>query len=582
LLDRPGRRLSAGTNAAIAAVAVVVVAITYWRLWYGVDFTDESFYVAVPYRLALGAKPFVDETSVTQQTTAILLYPFVRAYYAVTGMTGIVLFVRHLQFLLSLLVAFSVYRSLRLFLDRRLALPIALTAVVFVPFTIHSLSYDSVGSSLLTAGCFLGVRSLVDPWPRTSRLGSAVCLGLAAFAYPPLLIPVAACVAIRLALAPGRRLREALEHGTVALGLPALGLAGLAASVGLSTVVADYRHSSEFLGQAGGVGKLRLILHQTERTLPHWGLLLPAVLFLWLAWRYRRDAAVIALAALPLLVLPPRVTFFTTSLNFVAHLGWLAPALFVLVRGRPGAKLLFLVVWVPSFVAGATTAYSSANGAVNFGVGGFPAAIVATVFLVWAFEDAIRRADARVLALSPALLVLGLLVWSDTIPVYRDGNLSALSTRMQSGPYAGLATTPWKRTWIDGLQKDLERYESWCTILFFDDFPAGYLLTEAKPDTNGAWVATVAPQLQKPYQDALLRYYRGRGYPDVVVLMRRIPYTRHTGRSDYYPSSDPLLRAIRSPAYRLALWRKPYAIYRRASAPCVPPGPFAHGKPTRV
>ncbi len=567
-------------NGAIAAIAAVVVAITYWRIWYGVDFTDESFYVAVPYRFALGAKPFVDETSVTQQTTAILLYPFVRAYYAVAGLTGIVLFVRHLEFLLSLLVAGAVYRSLRLFLGRGVALTMALAAVVFVPFTIHSLSYDSVGSALLTAGCFLGVRPLVDPRARASRLGSATCLGLAAFAYPPLLIPVAVCVGIRVVLARGHRLREALEQGAVALVLPLLGLAGVAASAGFATVEGDYRHSSEFLGQAGGTGKLRLIYHQTERSFPHWWALLLAVAFLWLAWRYARGAAVLALAVLPLLVLPPRVTFFTTSLNFAAHLGWLAPALFVLVRRRPGAKLLFLAVWLPSFVAGATTAYSSANGAVNFGVGGFPAAIVATVFLVWAFEDAIRRVDLR--ALAPALVVLGLLVWSDTIPVYRDSNLSALSARVQSGPYAGLATTQWKRTWIDLLQHDLERYESTCTILFFDDFPAGYLLSEARPDTNGAWVATVAPQLQKPYQDELLRYYRGRGYPDVVVLMRRIPYTRHTGRSDYYPSSDPLLRAIRSPAYRLALWRRPYAIYRRASAPCAGAGPIAHGKPTRV
>ncbi|HEX3455338.1 MAG TPA: hypothetical protein VHS03_11980 [Gaiellaceae bacterium] len=584
MLDRPVRRLSAGTNGVIAAIAAAVVAITYWRIWYGVDFTDESFYVAVPYRFALGAKPFVDETSVTQQTTAILLYPFVRAYYAVTGMTGIVLFVRHLQFLLSLLVGGAVYRSLRLFLERRLALAVSLAAVVFVPFTIHSLSYDSVGSALLTAGCFLGVKPLVDSRARASRLGSALCLGLAAFAYPPLMIPVAVCVAVRIGLARGHRLREGLEHGVVALGLPVLGLVGLAASAGLSTVVADYRHSSEFLGQAGGVGKLRLIYHQTQRTLPHWWAVVPTVAMLWLAWRYRRGAAVVALAALPLLVLPPRVTFFTASLNFAAHLGWIAPALFVLVRARPGAKLLFLTVWVPSFVAGATTAYSSANGAVNFGVGGFPTAIVTTVYLIWAFEDAVGRIDRRAVALAPALTVLGLLFWSDTIPVYRDGSISALSARVQSGPYAGLATTPWKRAWIDRLQHDLERYEPTCTILFFDDFPAGYLLSEARPDTNGAWVATIAQQLEKPYQDELLRYYRSRSYPDVVVVMRRIPYTHHSGRTELYATRDPLLETIRPPAYRLALRRRTYAIYRRATVRCGnnPHGPIAHGKPTRV
>ena len=55
---------------------------------------------------------------------------------------------------------------------------------------------------------------------------------------------------VRIGLARGHRLREAVEHGTIALGLPALGLGGLAASAGLSTVAGDYRHSSEFLGQA--------------------------------------------------------------------------------------------------------------------------------------------------------------------------------------------------------------------------------------------------------------------------------------------------------------------------------------------
>ncbi len=32
----------------ILIVATAVVGLSYWRLYYGVDFTDESFYIAVP------------------------------------------------------------------------------------------------------------------------------------------------------------------------------------------------------------------------------------------------------------------------------------------------------------------------------------------------------------------------------------------------------------------------------------------------------------------------------------------------------------------------------------------------------
>ena len=73
-------------------VAIAVIGLTYWRLYYGVDLTDESYYVAVPYRLVLGAHPFVDETGGADLPASFLIYPFIRAYYAVTGTTGIVLF----------------------------------------------------------------------------------------------------------------------------------------------------------------------------------------------------------------------------------------------------------------------------------------------------------------------------------------------------------------------------------------------------------------------------------------------------------------------------------------------------------
>ena len=36
------------SGAAAVAAAIAVVGITYWRSWYGVDLTDESFYVVLP------------------------------------------------------------------------------------------------------------------------------------------------------------------------------------------------------------------------------------------------------------------------------------------------------------------------------------------------------------------------------------------------------------------------------------------------------------------------------------------------------------------------------------------------------
>jgi hypothetical protein len=276
-------------------------------------------------------------------------------------------------------------------------------------------------------------------------------------------------------------------------------------------------------------------------------------------------ALAVILGLTPLLVLPPHPGFYAASLEFVAHLGWLAPPLLLLVRRRPGAWPLFVVVWVPSLVAGLTTAYSSANGPTNLGVGFFPAAVVTLVYLVWAVE-----ALARPLAWLP-LVTAAVLLAAFGLPVYRDGAVGTLAARVASGPYAGLFTTPRKRAFLQRLTSDLAVVPANCGILFLDDFPAGYLLARARPVTNAAWVASVARSRVVPYEDELLAYLRRTGLPNVIVLMRRIPYALPgSARRERYGRNDPIEQALR--AYATGVSRLDYAIYERSSPTCrLPP-----------
>src|SRR5690348_2654767 len=77
---------------AVRAVAVIVVAITYARIYFGADFTDQAYYVAIPYRFVLGARPFIDETTPSQQMAGLLAFPFIWAYHTLFGVTAIILF----------------------------------------------------------------------------------------------------------------------------------------------------------------------------------------------------------------------------------------------------------------------------------------------------------------------------------------------------------------------------------------------------------------------------------------------------------------------------------------------------------
>jgi len=547
---------------ALGAFALAAFALGYWRLYYGVDFTDEAWYVAVPYRFVLGGRPYVDELSVPQTTTAVVLYPFVWAYHALAGRTGIVLFVRQLHFLIATAVGVAVGVSLRRVAGLGIATLAGVAAFAFVPFDIPSVSYDSLGSGLFTAGTLLGFLALSRP---RARLWAGICLGLAAFAYPPLLLAVAASCALRLLLARGGRRGEALV-ALPALAIPVLGFGALVALAGLHQVVSDYRRSSRFLGQAGGVTKLHLIAtHLGATTFPLWYLAAAGLALLALSWArgWGRIAALLVVA-LPLTVLPPRLTTFSTSLDFVAHVGFVAlPLLGGLWRRREAVEL-FVAVWVPALLAGLLTSYSSANGGVNFGVGFFPAVIVTLVFSAWSIDELV--ATRLPFELAPALIVATLLLYVGIVPVYRDAGLSTLHARVTAGPYAGLFTNRAKRSFLGRLGRDLAGVNAGCTIAFFDDFPAGYLLTPARPDTNAVWTATVPRRLTFAYHQDLVRYYDRHGFPDVVVLMRRIPFALpRSARRERYKAADPLIVAIRSHGYRRSARRIDYVVYRRST-----------------
>ena len=555
----------------VGAIAFIVVALTYARMYFGADFTDQAYYVVVPYRFALGARPFIDETA-PQQTAGLLVFPFISAYHAVFGVSGIILFARHLHFLFSVAVASCVYLGLRPFARTRAEgfLP-SLIPIAFVPFNLPDLSYNNLASGFFVAGCFLGLRSLATQG--SAAIATAgLAHGLAIFVYPTFVLPALVYVSILtlLGVPPRRRILVSYAVGVV---IPVAALVAVFAHAGLDNIRNVFTNARDFSNEGGSLGKALRIAGEAATIGWRAPLGLLALAAAIGSWRYRPRLAALLLWVIPLLLVP--LTFVRRdygSLYYVMIYGMLALPLYVLRRHDATTRRLFLAIWPAAFVGGLAPAWSSANGAINFALGFLPAAVITTLFLARAADAEWPPAQPRIglrtiLANTSVVVFLALQFTS----VYRDRNIAWLGSRVQSGAYAGIYTTAEKRMFIARLTSDVRRLASAkCRILFYDNFPAGYLLSRSHAYTNAAWLLGAKNSKPNPYHRVLLRYYERKGaLPDVVVRM-----TIGFGKREVTEvRRDPLDRLVtQSRIYRIAAKRDTYSIYDLRSTDCLGPG----------
>ncbi|MCO5168445.1 MAG: hypothetical protein M9894_19060 [Planctomycetes bacterium] len=541
-------RLDAAAAALLRRVFVplclLLPAATYARLWFGVDVTDEAFYVAMAHGFASGSRPFVDEYSITQ-TAALGLTPLVWAYERLVGSTeGLVLFVRHLFFALQAGTALVVFARLREEVPRPVAAATAALVFAFVPFSIPSVSYNTAGALLLTAGLLAATFRRRLPW-RLEQVAAGLALGGAAFAYPPL----APAVGVALAVT-ARRDRAALPGLCAGLAVPlALALA-LVAHATPSRVL----EATAFLSTSRtteGLEKVQVIARGAWEALPVEGPARYALALLLVAAALSGRAAAVALPTLALAFavrLDGALPRGQLLLAFVALLG---PALRVRRASDAGG------VWAVSFVAAACTSHASSNGFTNACLGLLPALLCAVAWAARAADErpGERGAGARASLAAGCCLVVATLGAAPFTYVYRDAPLSQLTATVDAGAYRGLRTTPARRDLLGQVARDLAAASADRRSIFvFDDFPAGYLLTDLVPRGPGMWISS--PSYSQVDRRFYVRSFDEDGPPDVVLLYEPFPDAAR-------PAHDPLRARFAPPAYDVVVEREGYSVLAR-------------------
>ncbi len=124
---------------------IIIILFSYFNLFFiQLQNNDEIICAALAKRFLLGDKPFIDEI-ITIQTHQIIMLPFYKLYHLVTlNYDGILLFSRHLFFLLMLSIVLMTYISFGR--ETQILVP-SLVFLVFTPLSMPNITYYSVGTT---------------------------------------------------------------------------------------------------------------------------------------------------------------------------------------------------------------------------------------------------------------------------------------------------------------------------------------------------------------------------------------------------------------------------------------------------
>ena len=547
--------------------------LTWLRLFVGMDLRDESFYVLVPWRWALGDKPFVQEQNLAQ-IPGFVMYPFVKLFAIIRDydVTGYVLYMRHLYLLMMIGVAVAVFLLLRRLVRWELG---ALTATVYVTYIFWAtpqLSYNTIALAFLTLGAALGAWVVLLGKGRRFALASGAAFGVAVAVYPSLLFIVPFC-AVLFVFAQGRRAAAMVAQGAFvhppdpdgpptgrsawralsawvlggALVLVPLGLVML--SFGPRNLVRSWQATmsgARVLHQLGGASKALAVAQGFWRFITARPDLIVAALLVYLVFlRWPRTGRAL-LAALPVALWLAAQRPLLWASGYVQVYAFMTPFLYLFIpreKRETGARLL-IWIWAPAMIAGAMTAYTSAAGYVNSAVGLAPALIASGLFLAWALEAVgrptvpapgpsaplLRPADGEAglpsaasrntgvpwLALVTLVAVVGVTIGFQFQFQQRDVPYRELTSRFSSGPWSGIKVSPDRRRLLDGYAADLRaQARPGDQLLVFNEACGYYLYWKGSIASNTYWMGVTASG-QLP-QWVISYYRRHRIVPTLVV-----------------------------------------------------------------
>ena len=573
-------------------ILIIIASLCMYRSQFGFDWSDETYYSAMAYNNLISSDIFQNMYHLS--FWSLVLTPFVMLSKLYNGGTtdGIILFFRMAYALLNLSLAIYLYRTVARRTSIILATLAAAMVIIFVPFGIPTLSYNTLAIGLTLWSVLLFYRSIenleetkISKYNLFTIFLSGLALGLAMLSYPTLgitlpLIPIYLIYLKRKYPENISLIKSMTLWSLGILSVPLLVILYLLMSYTPKEILDNIKNIwSNLSNYDNGLNSAKPFDKLYEPMKEYFGQYLKPIFWLTLISlllsflkfdRIRKVGAIILWLAVIYLQFKILNNLYETKDIFfpLIPLTLTLPAIYFL-NGRYASRYLLL------YVFGLFTALAISLATNNFYsyFGGFLLSSIATILLIGDYlkkntdrdrdrdRDRNRERDtdtntsptfnkiAYISASIIGIIVVMSLGNARMNLVYRDEKLEELNTRIESGPLSGIYTTEESARKYEIIYSDILEYSpDEGTVLYSRILPLGYLCTDLKPSGPKMWSLDIASKEAEDY----FRKYPERLPDFVFVVGDDYGYKFRSGRhsNSRNPVEGYLGDILNSPAYK--------------------------------
>ena len=511
----------------------LLVALLVFRSFLTINTIDEVFNIEEAFRTIQGNK-FLVENWDYYQTGDIFIYPFLKAFYLVTGSTeGIVLYTRIVFVFLQIIFVFVMYRLLSKFFDRRALLLSLLFFASLVSCMIFNMWYDTWECYFRLIGVALILYALGNE-ENTSKKRSAVCFiaagalhALMVFSYPTMIVSY---LFVFVSLLVMKKWKFGLYY-VLGAGLVFLLFVIYAMTVGVRNIFVFNSVISEIgtasVGRADMFSLSRIVklakeffVLNFERYMIALVIFALDVVIFFVVRKHEKYKIVFCVVMVIGCLIHMLESIFDagTTNTMPTYLSLYTPFLYFL-NGKKH-KLTMLYIFGLSYVAGFVYTYTALYGAVKFSAGAKSAAILTVILLFEVLGKCSKEAKIKGGTIASILATSLIFIITFAMCISASYGTEFKATKpldckylIREGIFKGILEDKERaEKYIElerGLRASVKEGDETITCGYYSILC--YLMTDLKPDTDNLWVSD---------DYTLLRAYFDNNYgnPDIIVL----------------------------------------------------------------